>query len=177
MSLDADVVTAGGATDHEMDVIAPKKAAIGRRWLAIGLVAAILIGAIAVGAGWPEQKVDVRAGTTLVSDEGLAARFGIDITLIGVTAAGGLIDFRYQVVDPDKANALLHDLTLYPKLIVEDTGETLILRSLPHNHGVDLQLGGTYFFLLANARNAIHAGSKLTVVMGDARLEHLVVQG
>ena len=177
MSHDIDVLTVGGATDHALDLVPPERRSLRRRWLAIGLVAAILIGALAVGAGWTDQKVDVRAGTSLVDGDGLAARYGIDITLIGVTAAGGMIDFRYQVVDPDKANALIHDLTLYPKLIVEDTGETLILRSLPHNHGVDLKLGGTYFFLLANARNAIHAGSRLTVVMGDARLEHLIVQG
>ena len=67
--------------------------------------------------------------------EGMAARYGIDITLIGVTAAGGLIEFRYQVVDPDKANPIIHDLRLCPKLVVEDTGATLALRSLPHSIG------------------------------------------
>jgi hypothetical protein len=126
---------------------------------------------------WPEPKVDVRAGTTLVTAEGMAARYGIDITLVAVSAAGGLVDFRYQVVDPDKADAVIHDVDLYPKLIVEDTGKTLIMRSLPHNHGATLQLGGTYFFLLANANNAVRPGSRVTLVIGDARLEHVVVQG
>lgn len=148
-----------------------------RRLIAIGLVALLLVGGVAARAWWPERKADIRDGTTLVTAEGLAARYGINITLIGVTAAGGLIDFRYQVVDPDKANAVIHDLDLYPVLIVEDTGETLGLRSLPHSHGAVLELGGTYFFLLPNANNAVHPGSMLTLVMGDVRLEHVVVQG
>ena len=148
-----------------------------RRLIAISLVGLLLVGGVAARALWPERKADVRAGTTLVTREGMAARYGIDITMIGVTAAGGLIDFRYQVVDPDKANAVVHDLRLFPKLVVEDTGVTLALRSLPHSHRRVLELGGTYFFLLPNANNAIHARSLVTLVIGDARLEHVVAQG
>jgi hypothetical protein len=148
-----------------------------RRLMALALVALLLVGGVAARAWWPEHKVDVRAGTTLVTREGMAARYGIDITLIGVTAAGGLIDFRYQVVDPDKANAVIHDLNVFPKLVVEKTGVTLALRSLPHSHRKVLELGGTYFFLLPNANNALHARSLVTLVIGDARLEHVVAQG
>jgi hypothetical protein len=81
------------------------------------------------------------------------------------------------VVDPDKASQLLHDPHLLPKFVVEDTGQLLAMTSLPHNHGAQLLLGATYFFLFANAHNAIHPGSLVTVVIGDARLEHLRAQG
>jgi hypothetical protein len=144
-----------------------------RRRTAIGLVVVLLLLGVAAFAWWPSSKADVRAGTTLVTADGMAARYGIDVTLIGVTAAGGLIDFRFQVVDPDKADALLHDPDLHPVLVVEDTGETLVMTTPPHHHATDLQLGGTYFFLLANAHNAIHRGSLLTLVIGDVRLEHI----
>lgn len=147
-----------------------------RRWVAAALVALLLIGGGAARAWWPEQKADVRAGTTLVTAEGMAARYGIKVDLIGVTASGGLIEFRYQVVDPDKADRMIHDLKLRPIIVVEDTGATLVI-STPHVHGANFQLGGTYFFLLANARNAIHHGSRVTLVMGDARVEHIVAQG
>ena len=147
-----------------------------RRLLATGLVAILLLGA---GAGaalgwWPGQKTDVRAGTTLVTAEGMAARYGIHVNLIGVTAAGGLIEFRYQVVDPDKADRMIHDEKLLPIVVVEDTGATMVI-SRPH-HTSEITLGGTYFFLFANAHNAIHAGSKLTLVMGDSRIEHIVAE-
>lgn len=145
-------------------------------WIA-ALVALVILGAVAGRAWVVGPQVDVRDGTSLVDAQGMAARYGIEVTLIGTTAAGGLIDFRYQVVDPDKANPIIHDTDLLPKLIVEDTGEMLSLSSLPHNHGTELELGGTYFFLMANANNAIHRGSLVTVVIGDARLEHVVAQG
>lgn len=145
------------------------------RMVVIGLVAILLLGGGAARAWWPEQKADVRAGTTLVTSEGMAARYGINVNLIGVMAAGGLIEFRYQVVDPDKAGRMIHDVNLLPIVVVEETGATMVI-SRPH-HAADLQLGGTYFFLFANAHNAIHAGSQVTLVMGDARLEHIVARG
>ena len=145
------------------------------RMVVIGLVAILLLGGGAARAWWPEQKADVRAGTTLVTSEGMAARYGINVNLIGVMAAGGLIEFRYQVVDPDKAGRMIHDVNLLPIVVVEETGATMVI-SRPHQ-AADLQLGGTYFFLFANAHNAIHAGSQVTLVMGDARLEHIVARG
>ena len=153
---------------------ATKRPGLGRL-VAIVVVAVLLLGAGAARAWWPEQKVDVRAGTTLVTAEGMAARYGIDVNLIGVTAAGGLIEFRYQVVDPDKADRMMNDTTLLPIVVVEESGATMVI-SRPH-HAAEPQLGGTYFFLFANAHNAIHAGSQVTLVMGDARLEHIVARG
>jgi hypothetical protein len=150
-----------------------------RLLIPLGLVAVVALGAsIAVAMGLGNQKPDIRDGTTLVDNEGLAQRYGINIKLIALSAAGGLVDFRYQVVDPDKADSVIHNVKNYPKLIVEETGETIVMTSLPHSHNSNsVQVGGTYFFLLANSHNAIHKGSRLTVVVGDARVEHYVVQG
>ena len=53
---------------------------------------------------------------------------------------------------------------------------TLVI-STPHHHNSELELGGTYFFLLANAHNAVADGSLVTLVIGDARTEHVRVQG
>jgi hypothetical protein len=146
-----------------------------RRLLAVMVVVAILLlGGGAAYAWWAGQKADVRAGTTLVTAEGMAARYGIDVNLIGLTAAGGLVEFRYQVVDPDKADRMIHDDKLLPIVVVEESGATMLI-SRPH-HAAEVQLGGTYFFLFANAHDAIHAGSKVTLVLGDSRLEHIVVR-
>jgi hypothetical protein len=144
--------------------------------IALVLIALLILGGFGARAWWYSHQADVRDGTTLVNADGMAARYGINITLVAVSAAGGLIDFRYQVVDPDKANAVIHDLDLYPKIVVEKTGETLVMRTLPHMHGKTLELGGNYFFLLPNAHNAIKPGSLLTLVIGDARIEHVVAQ-
>jgi hypothetical protein len=147
-----------------------------RRWVALVLAVLLLAGGLAVRAWSSEDKADIRAGTTLVDADGLAARYGIEVSLIAVTAAGGLIEFRYQVVDPDKADPVRHDDGLLPAMVVEDSGATLVLRSPPHHHATETRLGGTYFVLFPNAANAIHGGSLVTVVIGDVRMEHIEAQ-
>ncbi|WP_425954884.1 hypothetical protein [Xylanimonas sp. McL0601] len=146
-------------------------------WVA-GLLVLVLVaaGIVIVQQQAADPRTDVRAGTTAVSAERLAATYGIDVDLVAVTAAGGLVEFRYQVADPDKAETMIHDTELLPTIVVEGTGATLVV-STPHHHTAPLQLGGTYFFLLANAHNAIRRGALLTLVIGDLRVEHIVAQG
>ncbi|WP_024288502.1 hypothetical protein [Cellulomonas sp. KRMCY2] len=162
----------------QVDAELPTRRSRARRPHATVLVTVLLllvVGGVTAVALRPADKADVRVGTALVTADEMAARYGIDVNLIGVTAAGGLIEFRYQVVDPDKAVRMIHDPDLLPVLVIEDTDETLVI-STPH-HTSELELGGTYFFLLANAHNAVHEGSLVTLVMGDARTEHIAVQG
>lgn len=146
-----------------------------RRWLAL-LAAALLLAAFGGWQWYQHKSSDVRWGTSAVSREGMAARYGVDVNLVAVTAAGGLVELRYQVVDADKAAPIVHDADLSPALVNERTGQTIIMSSPPHRHGGELQLGATYFFLLANANNALQGGDRVTLVIGDARLEHIAVQ-
>src|SRR5690349_11757525 len=72
-----------------------------RRWsVLVTLVAVMLL----VAWGPWRAHGDVRDGTTVVDRAGLAARHSIDVDLVAVTAAGGLVELRMQVTDPDKAN-------------------------------------------------------------------------
>lgn len=164
------------ATRPEVGTEPPPARPRRRSWIAAAVVGLLLVGGGAWRLAEREHRADVRAQTVAVSADDLAARFGIRVDLIAVTAAGGLIEFRYQVVDPDKAVAMIHDTSMRPVLVVEDTGQTLVLAS-PHRHSADLQLGGTYYFLIANAHNALHDGTSVTLVIGDDRVEHLVVEG
>ena len=146
-------------------------------WVAAVLVVVLVVaGGLLVRRWTTPATEDVRAGTTAVTAEQMAATYGIDVDLVAVTAAGGLVEFRYQVVDPDKADQMIHDPDLLPTIVVESSGATLVVAT-PHHHGTQLQLGGTYFFLLANAQNSIRKGSLLTLVIGDDRVEHIVAQG
>lgn len=143
----------------------------------VGAVLVLLVAGAVARATGGEDKVDVRDGTTAVTAAELAGRYGIDLSLLAVTAAGGMIDLRFQVVDPDKANGVIHDTSLLPILVVEESGATLAMSALPHSHNTRLELGGTYFFHMANAHSAVQPGSHVTLVIGDARLEHVKVQG
>jgi hypothetical protein len=135
----------------------------------------VAVVALALGQG-RDDPADVRDGTTAVTTAEMSARHGLDVNLIAVTAAGGLVELRIQVTDPDKADAALRDPEQRPALVVEDGGATLVMSNPPH-HRDQLELGGQYYFLLANARSAIHKGEQVTLVIGDTRLEHVVVQG
>jgi hypothetical protein len=144
-----------------------------RRWVVLAALVAVVL--VTAWGPWRAHG-DVRDGTTVVDRAGLAARHGIDVNLVAVTAAGGLVELRMQITDPDKANAVIHGAQGRPVLVAEDTGQTLAMAAPPH-HKTPLELGREYFFLLANAHNALRAGSEVTIVVDDVRLEHVEVQG
>jgi hypothetical protein len=126
------------------------------RWVALALAIVVALGVWT----WQGRAEDVRSGTDVVSMDGLAARYGIQV-----------------VVDPDKATPILHQSELAPTLVEETSEETLTMSAPPHKHGGELRLGGTYFFLMANSHNVLQRGSEVTLVMGDVRVEHITVQG
>lgn len=146
-----------------------------RRRRRVVLAALVVVGAVAYMA--TSGEADIRDGTTVVTRAEMSAQHGVDINLVAVTAAGGLVQLRMQVTDPDKANDVMHgDEDVRPIIVAEDSGATLQMSAPPH-HNDEVDLGAQYFFLLANAGNALHAGSEVTLIIGDARLEHLRVEG
>ena len=112
---------------------------------------------------------------TSVSRDGLATRIGVRIKWVAVTGGGGLLDLRYQVVDADLANAL-HDPANPPALVDEASG--LVIRSLlmDHAHSGAFKTGVTYPLVFEDPGNWVHSGSKVTVLLGDAEVDHVTVQ-
>lgn len=99
----------------------------------------------------------------------LEDRYGIRVTLIGVTAGGGMIDFRYKVLDPDKATRWIQDADLMPHLMAEKNG-TEIGHSAGMAHSATLLPGRVYYMLYGNAGGAIQPGDAVTVMVGDLRV-------
>lgn len=98
-----------------------------------------------------------------------------------LSAAGYMLDFRYQVIDPVKAAPLL-DSRIRPYLLdvasgaqlgVPDTAKLGQLRTKGRNKVVAEQ---NYFILFANPGRFVQPGNRMTLVMGDLRIENLVVQ-
>jgi hypothetical protein len=118
--------------------------------------------------------VPVAWGRPAVSADGLALRTGVTITQVAVTGGGGLVDLRYKVTDPDRANAL-HDRTTPPALVDERTGLVLNQLLMNHAHTGEMKLAVTYYLVFDNPGNWVQRGSKVTVLLGNAQVEHVVV--
>ncbi|MFZ5799349.1 MAG: hypothetical protein ACYCYR_11145 [Desulfobulbaceae bacterium] len=106
-------------------------------------------------------------------------RWGIEITSLRMTAAGHMIDFRYRVLDPEKARPLF-DRRNKAYLIDEASGKVLSVPTTakigPLRTTGDIKEGRIYWMFFGNTTGLVKAGSKATVVIGDFRAEHLVVE-
>lgn len=100
---------------------------------------------------------------------------GIRILHVGLLAGGSMLDLSYQVVDPDKA-VIVHDDEYPPGFLVEATGQ--IINTPYHDHAdFDAHHAVTYHELIMNPAGVLKPGDKITVLVGQSRLEHIIVQG
>lgn len=141
------------------------------------LVAGIFAYQIWVKQPAPEQT-DATSATTVISAQTLEERFGVQIRLLGVTAAGGMIDLRYKVIDKDKAAFLVGEGSAPPLLIAEESGVTLALDNSTHGmkHNTRLETDQIYFHFFPNTQNAVKPGSLVTIVFGTVRLTPIKAQ-
>jgi hypothetical protein len=142
-----------------------------------GVVAALLV---VSGAHWLDDpktpsKVPVSWQRPSVDAAGLVQRSGVKITQLAVTGGGGLVDLRYQVVDADKANAL-HKAGNPPALVEEETGLVINQLLMDHAHTGQFRVGQTYYLIFENPNTWVHRGSRVTVLLGDAQVEHVTVR-
>jgi hypothetical protein len=145
-----------------------------------GLVAAGAAGYVLVTslAGGQRDSVSPPQPVTekippVVSAAGLARRNGIRIRQVAVTGAGGLIDLRYQVLDPDKA-ASVH--TALPELVDERTGVVVDQLLMGHSHKGVMHAGQTYYLLFENPGDLVQRGTEVTVALGGLRVPHVRVR-
>jgi hypothetical protein len=108
----------------------------------------------------------------------IPAQWGIEITSVGVAAGGNALDLRYKVLDAAKASSMLF-LTNTVYVLDESSGKALVVPFQRENQtSQKLVTGKTYFTLLPNRGDKgerVATGSKVTVILGNSRTEHLVV--
>ncbi len=109
----------------------------------------------------------------LVTAARLEQLAGVRITQVALSGAGGLLDVRYQVVDPQKAVAL-HESK--PELVDETTGVVVDQLFMGHSHRGPLHAGQTYFLLFENPGTLVRPGTAVTVVLGGFRVAHVAVE-
>ena len=114
------------------------------------------------------------------SVESLEAKWGIQVQSVRVSAAGYMIDFRYKVLEAEKAAPIarrenkpyLIDQATKAKLLVPTTPKIGALRQT----AVKLTPGRVYGAMFSNPAQVVRAGSKVTVVIGECRIENLTVE-
>ena len=106
-------------------------------------------------------------------------QWGIEILYVRQTAAGYMLEFRYKVVDAEKAKALFNRQTK-PVLIHERTGAQLIVPT-PAKTGA-LRNSNTplddhiYWMFFANPGRLVQPGERVDIQIGEFLVEKLVVQ-
>jgi hypothetical protein len=146
----------------------------------VGVLIAAGIGALAL---WLPQRSNSQPRADpppewrrpAVSAAGLAERSGVRLVRVAVTGGGGLLDLRYQVVDPNKAVAV-HEARTPPAIIDERTGLVLNRLLMGHAHQGQLKPAVSYYLIFENTANWVRRGSEVTVLLGDAQVEHVVVK-
>ena len=125
-------------------------------------------------ASEPAAAVPVAWGRPVVDADGLVQRTGVRIRRVALTGGGGLLDLRFQVVDPDRAHSM-HDEATPPALVDEHTGLVLSHLLMGHAHGDAFKPAVTYYLVFENTGDWVRRGGKVTVLLGNAQVEHVVV--
>jgi hypothetical protein len=158
--------------------------AVGVAMVVAGVGFAYVLATNALGGPWTKRfGADPPALTALaatwqrsaVSDQELADRVGVRIVGVTVSGGGGLVDLRYQVVDPNKAMKLTVSGTP-PGMIDDATG--VLVNQLLDGSKVPMQFraGSTYYMIFQNPGNMIQRGGTVRVFIGDAEVERVAVR-
>jgi hypothetical protein len=139
--------------------------------LALGSVA--LVSGVSTGESQPHAAKPPPLPAA-VSASGLAERSGVRVVRVAATGGGGLLDLRYQVVNPDVA-AAVHDPGTPPALVDERSGLVIGQLLMGHMQHGRPKAGVTYYLVFINPGDAVRRGDRVSVVLGHARVEHVRV--
>ena len=131
-----------------------------------------------------EKTASVSAKTGFIQQtkeqkQALSEKWGIELVAMRSTAAGHMVDFRYRVLDAEKAAPLFVRKTK-PYLIHQESGKALAVPNTAklgslRNSNIPQQ-GRTYWMFFGNSHGLIQIGDKVTVAIGDFRAIDIEVQ-
>jgi len=137
------------------------------------------------GIGFSQNQLAESASATvpeappLSPKEDMKEKWGIEIIGIRLTAGEQMLDFRYRVIEPEKASLLLQRQTK-SYLIDQATGRQLPVPKTKlgplRQTSVKPLPNRIYFILFANPNRSVKLGNKVTLVLGDLKIEDIVVE-
>lgn len=109
----------------------------------------------------------------------LNKKWGIELVSMRSTAAGHMLDFRYRVLDADKAAPLFKRQTK-PYLIHQASGKALAVPNTAKigslRNSNTPQNGKTYWMFFGNHHQLVQKGDRVTVAIGEFRVTDIEVQ-
>ncbi len=155
--------------------IANTRAFIIGAWLCTGLVAASAAQA-QIGSSQPPAR---RAQDWHAKEGSFYKRnWGVDVIGVRAVSSGWMLRFDYRVLDEKKARPLFAK-TIAPYLVDEATGARLAVPSM-ENIGELRQSpvpepNRNYFMIFGNPNRLVKPGGRVSVVIGNFRVEGLTV--
>lgn len=109
----------------------------------------------------------------------LKRQWGIEVVFVRQTSAGYMLEFRYKVIDPEKALPLFERQTK-PMLTHVETGAQMIVPT-PAKTGAlrnsNLpQEGQTYWMFFANPGKLVEVGDEIAIDIGKFHIDGLIVE-
>ncbi|HAK95428.1 MAG TPA: hypothetical protein DCM87_10580 [Planctomycetes bacterium] len=106
----------------------------------------------------------------------LEEHFGIQVDGVRLTAAGAALDFRYKIIDPERAT-LLADPRCEARLLDIARGAELGTSNPPQRRTAQKPSAGkTHFVLFANAGRLLKPGDKVRLVLGGLHADDLTIE-
>ncbi|MBI3562982.1 MAG: hypothetical protein HY080_14825 [Gammaproteobacteria bacterium] len=105
--------------------------------------------------------------------------WGIDIAGVRRVSSGFMLEFRYRVIDPDKAIPLT-DKKSRPYLIDEASGAAFSVPAMENvgelRQSAKPEVNRSYYIMFGNPGQMIKPGNRVSVVIGKFRADGIVVQ-
>ncbi|MDH4109074.1 MAG: hypothetical protein OEW35_12195 [Gammaproteobacteria bacterium] len=124
---------------------------------------------------YAEVNIDAEAARKLEED------WGVQVLGIRLGASEYMLDFRFRVVDADKALPLF-DQRIKPYVIADKSSIKLPVPMAakvgafrPTNRGKNITADRNYYIVFGNPDRHVDAGETVTVVIGDFRVDRLLV--
>jgi len=140
--------------------------------ITIILVVLIVFGIYGFNAFRAARTTADQTEFTSVTQSMFEEKSGLRIQLLAVTAAGGLVDLRLQIVDAEKAKTFLDDHANFPALrvgngIVLQTSEDAVAAA----QDIQIENGKSIFIMFPNTGNILKPGDPVNIIFGDLQLE------
>lgn len=126
-------------------------------------------------------KIELPPPVSAAEAQRLARDWGVELISMQLTSANMMMDFRFRVLDVEKALPLF-DHRIKPFVIAERSNIKLPVPMAekvgalrPTNRGKNIKAGKNYYMIFGNPDRHVQRGEQVTLEIGDFRVEHLTV--